>query len=113
MCACVCASVLNRKGSLIKLRPLFLLPPRIHEPAIKIRHLEPWKIALIVIGTVVAAAITIALLVYFLAYGKFYITQHCSDVYCISFLLVVPHGAGSLLFISLSKAHLGKTHRLL
>ncbi|XP_010142877.1 PREDICTED: transmembrane protease serine 11E-like, partial [Buceros rhinoceros silvestris] len=42
----------------------------IHEPAIKIRHLEPWKIALIVIGTVVAAAITIALLVYFLAYDE-------------------------------------------
>lgn len=51
---------------------------RIHQPAIKIRHLEPWKIALIVIGTAVAAAITIGLLVYFLAYGKLYRTYHSS-----------------------------------
>ncbi|XP_019326110.1 transmembrane protease serine 11E-like [Aptenodytes patagonicus] len=43
---------------------------KIHQPAIKIRHLEPWKIALIVIGTAVAAAVTIGLLVYFLAYDQ-------------------------------------------
>ncbi|NXH20468.1 TM11D protease, partial [Bucco capensis] len=43
---------------------------KIHQPAIQIRYLEPWKIALIVIGTAVAAAITIALLVYFLAYDQ-------------------------------------------
>ncbi|NXY82876.1 TM11D protease, partial [Alcedo cyanopectus] len=43
---------------------------RIHQPAIKISHIEPWKIALIVIGTAVAAAITIGLLVYFLAYDQ-------------------------------------------
>ncbi|NWX89089.1 TM11D protease, partial [Nothoprocta ornata] len=43
---------------------------KIHQPAIKIRHLEPWKIALIVIGTAVAAAITIGLLVYFVAYDQ-------------------------------------------
>ncbi|NXG37305.1 TM11D protease, partial [Dromaius novaehollandiae] len=43
---------------------------KIHQPAIKIRHLEPWKIALIVIGATVAAAITIGLLVYFLAYDQ-------------------------------------------
>ncbi|NXL85858.1 TM11D protease, partial [Alectura lathami] len=43
---------------------------KIPQPAIKIRHLEPWKIALIVVGTAVAAAITIGLLVYFLAYDQ-------------------------------------------
>ncbi|NXU78139.1 TM11D protease, partial [Oreotrochilus melanogaster] len=43
---------------------------KIRQPAIKIRHLEPWKIALIVIGTAVVAAITIGLLVYFLAYDQ-------------------------------------------
>ncbi|NXS82386.1 TM11A protease, partial [Erpornis zantholeuca] len=43
---------------------------RIHQSAIKIRHLEPWKIAVIVIGTAVAAAITIGLLVYFLSYDQ-------------------------------------------
>ncbi|NXA41361.1 TM11D protease, partial [Eudromia elegans] len=43
---------------------------KIHQPAIKIRHLEPWKIALIVIAAAVAAAITIGLLVYFLAYDQ-------------------------------------------
>ncbi|NXX80882.1 TM11D protease, partial [Urocolius indicus] len=43
---------------------------KIHQPAIQIRHLEPWKIALIVIGTAVAAAITIGLLVYFLAFDQ-------------------------------------------
>ncbi|NWJ01286.1 TM11D protease, partial [Crypturellus undulatus] len=43
---------------------------KIHQPAIKIRHLEPWKIALIVIGAAVAAAITIGLLVYFLGYDQ-------------------------------------------
>ncbi|NXN30502.1 TM11D protease, partial [Nycticryphes semicollaris] len=43
---------------------------KIPQPAIKIRQLEPWKIALIVIGTAVAAAITIGLLVYFLAYDQ-------------------------------------------
>ncbi|NXT18883.1 TM11D protease, partial [Syrrhaptes paradoxus] len=43
---------------------------KIHQPSIKIRHLEPWKIALIVIGAAVAAAITIGLLVYFLAYDQ-------------------------------------------
>ncbi|NWH74377.1 TM11A protease, partial [Piaya cayana] len=46
---------------------------RIRQPTIKTSHLEPWKIALIVIGSAVAAAITIGLLIYFLAYGKFYI----------------------------------------
>lgn len=71
----ILGGLLNRKGSLINFFPLyFLFSPRIHQPAIKIRHLEPWKIALIVIGTAVAAAVTIGLLVYFLAYGKFYIT---------------------------------------
>uniref|UniRef100_A0A8C0C2R3 Peptidase S1 domain-containing protein n=1 Tax=Buteo japonicus TaxID=224669 RepID=A0A8C0C2R3_9AVES len=58
-------------------------------PVIKIRHLEPWKIALIVIGTAVAAAITIGLLVYFLAYGKFYVTYH----YCVS-LVCSPDADG-------------------
>ncbi|NWX20095.1 TM11D protease, partial [Aegotheles bennettii] len=43
---------------------------KIHQPDIKIRQLEPWKIALIVIGTAVAAAITVGLLVYFLAYDQ-------------------------------------------
>lgn len=71
---------INRKGSLLNLLPLFLFSPRIHQPVVKIRHLEPWKIALIVIGTAVAAAITIGLLVYFLAYGKFYVTYHRSYV---------------------------------
>lgn len=70
---------LNRKGSPINL-PLFLFSPRIHQSAIKIRPLEPWKIAVIVIGTAVAAAITIGLLVYFLAYGKFCIMYHYSYV---------------------------------
>ncbi|KAK2541710.1 hypothetical protein Q9233_000616 [Columba guinea] len=46
------------------------LLPRIQQPTIRERHLEPWKIALIVIGTAVAAAITIGLLVYFLAYDQ-------------------------------------------
>ncbi|OWK54925.1 Transmembrane protease serine 11A [Lonchura striata] len=49
---------------------LFLFFARIHQSAIKIRQLEPWKIAVIVIGTAVAAAITIGLLVYFLAYDQ-------------------------------------------
>lgn len=69
--------VLNRKGSLNNL-PLFLFFPRIRQSPLKIRHLEPWKIAAIVIGTAVAAAITIGLLVYFLAYGKFCIMYHYS-----------------------------------
>ncbi|NWH59004.1 TM11A protease, partial [Geococcyx californianus] len=43
---------------------------KIRQPAIKTRHLEPWKIALIVVGTAVAAAITIGLLIYFLAYDE-------------------------------------------
>ncbi|NXP64574.1 TM11D protease, partial [Chloropsis cyanopogon] len=43
---------------------------KINQSVIKIRHLEPWKIAVIVIGTAVAAAITIGLLVYFLAYDQ-------------------------------------------
>ncbi|NWS60985.1 TM11D protease, partial [Chunga burmeisteri] len=49
---------------------------KIRQSSIKDRHLEPWKIALIVIGTAVAAAITIGLLVYFLAYDQklFYYT---------------------------------------
>lgn len=68
---------LNRNGSFINLHPLFLFSLRIHQPAIKIRHFEPWKIALIVIGAAVAAAITIGLLAYFLAYGKFNITFLC------------------------------------
>lgn len=68
---------LNRKGYLKNLL-LFLFFPRIHQSAIKIRHLEPWKIVIIVIGTALATAITIGLLVYFLAYGKFCIMYHCS-----------------------------------
>ncbi|NWS72312.1 TM11D protease, partial [Crotophaga sulcirostris] len=43
---------------------------KIRQPVINTRHLEPWKIALIVIGTAVAAAITIGLLIYFLAYDE-------------------------------------------
>lgn len=50
---------------------LTLCLPRKYKSATQIRHLEPWKIALIVLGIVAAAAITIGLLVYFLAYGKF------------------------------------------
>lgn len=68
---------LNRKGSLNNL-PLLLFFPRIHQSVIKVRHLEPWKIAVIVIGTAVAAAIAIGLLVYFLAYGKFCIMYYYS-----------------------------------
>ncbi|XP_059577287.1 transmembrane protease serine 11C [Alligator mississippiensis] len=41
-----------------------------YKSATQIRHLEPWKIALIVLGIVAAAAITIGLLVYFLAYDQ-------------------------------------------
>ncbi|NWY72677.1 TM11A protease, partial [Erithacus rubecula] len=43
---------------------------KIHQSAIKIRHLDPWKIAVIVIGTVLAVGITIGLLAYFLAYDQ-------------------------------------------
>ncbi|NXR09568.1 TM11D protease, partial [Semnornis frantzii] len=43
---------------------------KIHQPAIKIRQLEPWKIALIVLGTALAAAVAIGLLVYFLSYDQ-------------------------------------------
>ncbi|NWU92710.1 TM11A protease, partial [Upupa epops] len=43
---------------------------KIRQPAINVRPLEPWKIALIVIGTAVAAAATVGLLVYFLAYDQ-------------------------------------------
>ncbi|KYO24496.1 hypothetical protein Y1Q_0002104 [Alligator mississippiensis] len=47
-----------------------VLGARKYKSATQIRHLEPWKIALIVLGIVAAAAITIGLLVYFLAYDQ-------------------------------------------